>query len=82
MEDLKDGLVLHRVWIGLDVFEADESGKNILSSKPLIEGSVFSLGGCLRGQAGVSSTIGFRKFLSIVLKQIKFIWFSISVICG
>ncbi|KAM7537474.1 hypothetical protein Aperf_G00000073311 [Anoplocephala perfoliata] len=53
MEDLKDGLVLHRMWIGLDVFEVDKSGKSILSPKPLIEGSAFSLGGCLRGQAGL-----------------------------
>lgn len=55
MENLKDGLVLHRLWIGLDVFEADGNCKTISSTKPLTEGTVFSLCGCLRGQAGVSS---------------------------
>ncbi|VDL60795.1 unnamed protein product [Hymenolepis diminuta] len=53
MENLKDGLVLHRLWIGLDVFETDGNCKTISSTKPLTEGTVFSLCGCLRGQAGL-----------------------------
>ncbi|VDO01834.1 unnamed protein product [Rodentolepis nana] len=53
MEKLKDGLILHRLWIGLDVFETDEKGKTISSTKPLTEGTVFSLCGSLRGQAGL-----------------------------
>nr|CDS25464.1 conserved hypothetical protein [Hymenolepis microstoma] len=53
VEKLEDGLVLHRLWIGLDVFEADEKAKDILSMRPLTEGTVFSLCGSLRGQAGL-----------------------------
>nr|CDS17007.1 hypothetical protein EgrG_000972700 [Echinococcus granulosus] len=53
MAMLQDGIVLHRLWIGLNVFEASESGKYLTTSRPLAEGSGFCLDGCLRGQMGL-----------------------------
>lgn len=54
MTNQQDGMVLHRLWIGLDVFEVDERGKYLTTSRPLPEGIGFVLGGCLGGQMGVS----------------------------
>ncbi|VDK22941.1 unnamed protein product [Taenia asiatica] len=53
MMNQQDGMVLHRLWIGLDVFEVDESGKYLTTSRPLPEGTGFILGGCLGGQMGL-----------------------------
>ena len=54
MANMQKGLVLYRLWLGLEVFEADDLAKYLTTSKPLPEGTVYSLGGSLRGQAGVS----------------------------
>ncbi|KAL5110212.1 hypothetical protein TcWFU_004213 [Taenia crassiceps] len=53
MTNQQDGIVLHRLWVGLDVFEVDESGKYLTTSRPLSEGNGFVLGGCLGGQMGL-----------------------------
>ncbi|VDM33066.1 unnamed protein product [Hydatigera taeniaeformis] len=53
MANLQHGIVMHRLWIGLSVFEADESGKYLTTSRPLPEGTEFILSGCLGGQMGL-----------------------------
>ena len=59
MENLQKGVVLYRLWIGLEIFEADDESKYLITNKPLIEGTAFTLGGGLRGQVGVSFECGY-----------------------
>uniref|UniRef100_A0A5K3FP73 CST complex subunit CTC1 n=1 Tax=Mesocestoides corti TaxID=53468 RepID=A0A5K3FP73_MESCO len=53
MENLPEGLVLHRLWMGLAVYGVDERCQRLTSPNYLAEGNSYLLNGPLRGQTGL-----------------------------
>ncbi len=52
--DAHDGLILHRIWMGLAIYGVDERGTRLTGTAPINEGPTHVINGPLKGQKGVS----------------------------
>lgn len=52
-EEMEEGMILHRLWMGLAVYSVDQRGVKATSDQCMQEGTHYILNGALKGQNGV-----------------------------